>query len=272
MQKTGYRLKFLKIIMKDWKDNVYFILVEPKEAGNIGASARAIKNMGFKNLCLVKPTHHALQEGGNGGLPDEARWLAHNALDVLEKAEIHDSLTEAIKDKSLIVGTTRRIGKKRGVILPVESGVDSLAEIAIANKVAILFGREDKGLYNEEIEDCGFLMTIPASSKQPSLNLAQAVLIIAYELSKAGFKRQKKESKEIPLISHNELSSFYARASEVLNLLEYIPRGDRNLEKKVMSNIKHLVGRTGLTVWELKMLHGICSQIKKKIQNDGKRP
>lgn len=252
--------------MEDWKDNIYFILVEPKEAGNIGASARAIKNMGFKNLCLVNPIKRILKEEGSWKMPDEARWLAHNALDILEKAEIYSSLTDAIKDKSIIAGTTCRMGKRRGVILPVENGVDKLAEIAGANKVAILFGREDKGLYNEEIEECGFLITIPTSSEQPSLNLAQAVLIVAYELSKAGVKCGKKEGHDIYLSNHNELSSFYLRVAEILNLLEYIPRGNRDLEKKVMSNIKHFIGRAGLTDWELKMLHGICSQIKKKIQ------
>ena len=159
--------------MKHWKDNIYFVLVEPKESGNIGASARAIKNMGFKNLCLVNPP---------AVITDEGRRLACNALDVLNSAEIYNNLKDAIRDKAIVIGATRRKGKRRGVILPLEQGTKRLCDIAHDNKVAILFGREDRGLFNEEVEECGFLITIPTGKEQPSLNLAQAVLIVAYEL------------------------------------------------------------------------------------------
>jgi TrmH family RNA methyltransferase len=246
--------------MKHWKDNIHFILVEPKESGNIGASARAIKNMGFKNLCLVNPP---------SVITDEARWLACNAMDVLESAKTYDNLSGAIKDKSIVIGTTRRKGKRRGVILPVEEGMKRIFNIARDNKIAILFGREDRGLFNEEVEECGFLITIPTSKEQPSLNLAQAVLIVAYELSKAEYaedKGQGAEGEGQKLVDHEDLTALYSRISEILRLLEYIPKGDRNLEKKIMQNLKHLIGRAGLTDWELKMLHGICSQVEKKIK------
>src|SRR3990170_3397108 len=125
--------------MSNWKNKIYFILMEPKESGNIGASARAIKNMGFKNLILVKPP---------SVITDEARWFACNASDVLDAAEIYNNFNDAVNDKS------------------------------------ILIGREDKGLSNEEVEKCGFLLNIPTSKKQPSLNLSQSELIVAYELLK----------------------------------------------------------------------------------------
>jgi TrmH family RNA methyltransferase len=242
--------------MGNWKDNIYFVLVEPKESGNIGASARAIKNMGFKNLCLVNPP---------SVITDEARWLACNALDVLNSAEIFNSLTDAVKDKSIITGTSRRKGRRRGVFLNVEEGAGRLHDIALKNKVAILFGREDKGLYNEEIEECGFLITIPTSDEQPSLNLAQAVLIVAYELSKAEYKSQELSEEKRILVNYEELISLYKRVAETLRLLEYIPKGNKDLEKKIMQNLKHFIGRAGLTDWELKMLHGLCSQIERKL-------
>lgn len=243
--------------MRNWKDNIYFILVEPKESGNIGASARAIKNMGFKNLCLVKPPPV---------ITDEARWFACNALDVLESAKTYDNLKDAISDKAIVIGTSRRKGRRRGVFLNVEEGVGRLYDIALKNKVAILFGREDRGLYNEEVEECGFLITIPTSKEQPSLNLAQAVLIVAYELSKAEYKSQESREEERILVNHEELIVLYKRVAETLKLLEYIPKGNRDLERKIMQNLKHFIGRAGLTDWELKMLHGICSQIEKKIK------
>ena len=257
--------------MDDWKKNVYFVLVEPKEPGNIGASARAIKNMGFRNLCLVNPPPEMSEEG---------RWFARNAHDVLDSAEVYDSVGEAIKDKALVVGTTRRKGKRRGVILPIEKGVTRVCDIAASNKVAVLFGREARGLFNEEVEECGFMLNIPCSKMQPSLNLAQAVLLTAYELSKCGYgpddvageigkKKLNNWSLRGDLAAHGEVDPLYERISSVLELLDYIPRGDRNLSGKIIKNLKHFIGRAGLTEWELNMLHGICTQIEKKVP---KRP
>lgn len=246
--------------MKKWKDNVYFVLVEPREAGNVGSSARAIKNMGFKNLCLVNP---------KSPMSDEARWFAHNALDVLEAMKVYDNLTDAISDKSLVVGTTRRKGKRRGTVLPVEDGSARLFDTALDKKIAILFGREDRGLFNEEVEECDLLLTIPTGKEQPSLNLAQAVMIFAYELSKAdGKKKTGKDTnkKELPyLVEHGDLTFLYSRVSKILKLLGYIPKGDKDIEKNILLNVKHLVMRKGLAEWELQMLHGICSQIEKKL-------
>lgn len=253
--------------MDDWKQNVYFVLVEPKEPGNIGASARAIKNMGFKNLCLVNPPAE---------MPEEGRWFARNAHDVLDSAEVHDSFEEAIRDKAVIVGTTRRTGKRRGVIFPVEKGASKIRDIALNNKVAILFGRETSGLYNDEVDECGFMIKIPSSKLQPSLNLSQAVLIIAYELSKFGEVMedappggQKKRYDNSALIedlkAHGEIAPLYERISRVLELLEYIPRGDRNLIKNIIVNLKHFIGRAGITEKELNMFQGICTQIEKKV-------
>ncbi len=287
--------------MENWKENVSFVLVEPKESGNIGASARAIKNMGFMNLCMVNPPSQ---------LTDEARWFACNALDVLDSAQSYPDFKSAIADKTIVVGTSRRTGKRRGMILPLEQGAKKIVERAKAGKVAILFGREAKGLLNEEVDECGLLLTIPTSKEHRSLNLSQAVLIVAYELLKAGYA-EKAESKEqsetakgeglkakglgetdkakgkgrrqrgekqqpsprmmesgefgTQLVSYEEISTLYNRMTETLKLLEYIPRGDRDLEAKIMQNLKHFIARSGLTDWELNMLHGILTQIEKKV-------
>ncbi|MCX7793522.1 MAG: RNA methyltransferase [Thermodesulfovibrionales bacterium] len=251
-----------------WKDNISFILVEPREPGNIGASARAIKNMGFLNLELVNPFREKIfnEKEIKKRLEDsEARWFATDAIDILRKVRIHRTLHDAISDKSLVVGTTRRIGKRRGVILSVKEGIKRILEVASSNRVAILFGREDKGLFNEEVKECGFLMTIPTSKRSPSLNLAQAVLIIAYELhcQVTEFSNEK-EIIEMPLIkfvNHEDIDDLLKRIREALKTLGYIPRGDRDLEEKVMNNLGFLLRRAGLTDWELNMLHGICTAV-----------
>ncbi|MFN3740334.1 MAG: RNA methyltransferase, partial [Thermodesulfovibrionales bacterium] len=242
--------------------------------GNIGASARAIKNAGFFNLSLVNPFRGVpFDEKNIRGILEnsEARWFAGGAKDILKNVEIHSNLHDSISDKALVVGTTRRTGKRRGVILSVEEGIKRILDVASHNKVAILFGREDKGLFNEEIRECGFLITIEASRKAPSLNLAQAVLIIAYELNKMGMERYGSvDSIGIPdlkLVSHSDIEGLLDRLKIALKGLGYIPKGDRDLEKKIMDNMGFLLKRAGLTEWELNMLHGICTKIIEKSQS-----
>jgi len=253
--------------MKNWKDNVYFILVEPNEPGNIGAAARAIKNMDFRNLCLVNPPP-SFQT-------DEARLFAHGATDILKSVKVYPALKDAISDKHYVAGTTRRRGRRRGVFTPVEEGTQRLFEVAQKNRVAVLFGREDKGLFNNEIEECGFLMTVPASRKQPSLNLAQAVLIIAYEISKAGIKGSGTKGKSDngnllfanppKLVTQESLAHLYEKIEHAFKVIEYIPRNDKVLNKKIMLNLKHCLSRAGLSDWEFNMFHAICNKIEKKV-------
>ncbi|KWT75604.1 RNA methyltransferase [Candidatus Magnetominusculus xianensis] len=240
------------------KSNVYFILVEPKEGGNVGASARAIKNMGFGNLVLVRPC---------GYMTEESCRFAHGALDVLEGCAVYDDFNDAIRDKSIVIGISRRFGSKRGVRQPVAEGAKYAFGMAELNKVAVVFGREDNGLTNEEIKSCGLLLYIPSSEAQPSLNLAQAVMVTAYEIA-----RQYNDSSASPashkLITGEGLEYLYKRISKLLPLLGYGSRGSENLAGGIMRNIRRLVGRAGLTQWELNMLYGICTQIEGKIKGE----
>ena len=165
--------------MQSWKDNISFILVEPKEPGNIGASARAMKNMGFKNLELVKPADH---------LAAMAKQMACQGIDVLENAKVYSNLGVALRDKQFIIGTTRRAGRTRGMIVPIKESIRKIITAARKNKIAILFGRERNGLTNHEVAQCGFMITIPSDPSSPSLNLAQSVLLVAYELGQKTHK------------------------------------------------------------------------------------
>jgi TrmH family RNA methyltransferase len=256
--------------MKNWKENVYFVLLEPKEPGNIGAAARAIKNMDFRNLRLVNPPPFQTEE---------ARLFAHGATDVLKSVEVYPSLKDAISDMHYIAGTSRRRGRRRGVFMPVEQGTQRLFQVAQKNRVAVLFGREDRGLYNSEIEECGFLMTVPASRKQPSLNLAQAVLIIAYEISKAGIRgagekgetgRESLLFATAPkLVTQEKLTHLYIKIERAFKMIEYIPRNNTVSKQKIMLNLKHCLSRAGLSDWEFNMFHAICNKIEQKL-GDGK--
>jgi TrmH family RNA methyltransferase len=237
--------------LNDWKENVLFVLVAPAESGNIGASARALKNMGFKKLMLVNPAPH---------LNEEARQMACNAGDVLENARIYESLKDAVANAGLVVGTTRRAGKKKRLILPLAEGFQRIRETAEKNEVSILFGNERTGLTATEAGECAFLVSFPTDSADPSLNLAQSVLLAAYELS-----RSRPENFSRELVTKERLDEFFEELERILVMLEYAPRGDRDIEKKIMRNLKRILGRAGLASWELNLFRGICSQVEKRI-------
>ena len=169
--------------------DVIIVLSRPAEAGNVGAVCRAIKNMGLSRLRLAAPEFTAepaaLSEAGFGYGGNEAilRARAVHAVDVWENAEAFDSLSAAVKDCPLVIGTTQRRGRRRKQTM-------TAAEIAAFLKcrpgpVAIVFGNERTGLDSEEIELCNFSSHIPVSETFPSLNLSHAVMIYTYELFNA---------------------------------------------------------------------------------------
>lgn len=154
---------------------ISFILVEPRTPENVGAAARALKTMGFDDLRLVNPCDH---------LSEKARWLAHGSIDILEKAQVFPDLAAAIHDIDFCIGTT---AKKR----PVKQDhytTNDLPKLLEAkgrsiSHAAVVFGREDKGLNNEEIRLCDIISSIPMKRLYPSVNLAQAVMIHAFALA-----------------------------------------------------------------------------------------
>jgi TrmH family RNA methyltransferase len=219
------------------------------ESGNIGASARALKNLGFSRLRLVRP----------GKFPsEEAGWFAHGAEDVLSKATVHRDLEDALKGTSVVIGATRRAGKRRGKVYPVREAAERIRQLSVDNRVALLFGREDRGLTNEETAACSFMISIPASPKNPSFNLAQALVIIAYELSCSSYVI----SPSAAVISNEELSNLFQRIRGMLKMAGYEPKGIRDNEKEIMADLRRIIARAAITEREARMLHGITSQIE----------
>ncbi len=237
--------------MSGWKDRIAFVLVEPTESGNIGAAARALKNMGFRRLELVKPAdpHSPM-----------AKAMACGAKDILERAPVHATFEEAIAGASLVVGMTRRRGRRRGLFLPLKDGAERIVRAAPGNKVAILFGNEHNGLTNRELASCAFLLTIPTDAAAPSLNLAQSVLLAAYELS-----RLPAPGENPRFVTQAELRLLFRKIQSTIRLLEYAARGDRDLEAEILRNIRQVTGRAGLTNWEYNMIFGLCSQVERKL-------
>lgn len=245
-------------IMDRWKDNVSFVLIETMESGNIGASARALKNLGFSRLELISPEKFPSEEAG---------WFAHGAEDVLARTKVYADLTIALGGKSVVIGTTRRPGKKRGLVYPVREAVKIIRSMSKHNRIALLFGREDRGLTNEETAACSFMIRIPASPENPSFNLAQAVLLIAYELSYGDHSVTPSPA----IISHEEFSGLFERLRNIMKMAGYKAKGLRHSEDHIMTDLKRLMARTGITEREARMLHGIISQMEESlIRNSGK--
>ena len=219
---------------------ISFILVEPATPENVGATARALKTMGFSSLILVNPCNH---------LSNEARWLAHASNDILEKAEIFGNLKEAIKGFDFIIGTT---AKKRSV----KNDYISLPDLNLLlrekgktiHKIAVVFGREESGLKNLELKLCDLVTTIPLKTQYPSLNLAQAVMLYAYELSKPSFKTST------PTEKNNE--SFTALKEKVNTVLVKTGfKTNTNIYPRFLERINML------NQDDIQLLHSFCNKL-----------
>jgi tRNA/rRNA methyltransferase len=158
--------------------NVRFILVEPKVPENIGASARAIKTMGFRELILVNPVEW--REG-------KSKWVAHGSEDILDEAVVFSSLAEALKGSDFNIATSAKQRTVMEDVVPADRLYEFLNERApLLPGISLVFGREESGLTNEEIRLCDIVTSVPMIAKFPSLNLSQAVMIYAWELSGLG--------------------------------------------------------------------------------------
>lgn len=225
------------------KNQVDFILVEPRTPGNIGAAARAIKTMGFSNLVLVNPGDH---------LDREARWMAHASEDILENARVCDSLEEAIAESNFVVATTQR---ERGYHFPFftpEELREKIMPVSAEHRAAIVFGRERTGLTNEELQCCHAITTIPAAISHPSLNLAQAVMVYAYELSKTSFGKSK--TYQWNYASDAEIRGVYQHLEASLRGVNFIPHDSYD---SFLMRFRRLFGRAHPEVRDVRLMHKI---------------
>ncbi len=249
--------------MNNWRENINFVLVEPVESGNIGSAARAMGAMGFPRLSLVKPPED---------ITEEAAWMAHNSIDVLTSATCFTSYKEALADAALVIGISRRKGKDRGMNISIEEAARKVVEMAREREVAVVFGREARGLYNDETEECAYLVSIPAGGDHPSLNLSHAVQVVAYELHKAALaaKYEKPEAgpPAEPLSTYGEQEHLFGRVMEILEELNYTKRGDREVGRRIRVSLKNFLRRAGITSSETQMFEGICSRMLASLRKD----
>lgn len=228
---------------------VSVVLVEPQGALNIGSVCRVMMNFGFTELRLVKPRADHLSK--------HARDMAVNARDLLKNAGLFGTLAEALADCSLCLGTTRRFGKYRQDFLAPHEIAPLLARHDAGVKTALVFGREDDGLTTAELDLCQFFVTIATAPALPSLNLAQAVAICLYELSR-GRQAQSAEPGGFEPADSRTLESMYQHMRRTLTEAEYL---DPQNPDHILRAFRRIFGRAGLDQREVRIMQGLWSRV-----------
>jgi tRNA/rRNA methyltransferase len=229
------------------------VLVRPKIAANLGATARVMRNMGLTDLALVAPEVDPADR--------EARRLSTHGESILDKCRILPDLGQAVAGCALVAGTSARIGgpfRRQSVGLP-EEVTDKLITVLPASPAAIVFGPESSGLENEEVSRCHYLIHIPADGSYPALNLAQAVGICLYELRRAWLRRSapaNEQSAIAPFADQERMFEHLKSALEDIHFL-YGPSGD-----SLMHALRHLIGRALPSPMEVDLLQGLARQLR----------
>ncbi len=243
-------------------DYIRVVLVQPTHAGNIGATARAMGNMGVNDLRLVKPRDFP---------SPVASARAAGADWVLERAVVCEHLSEAVHDCSLVIGTTAR---SRSIEWPQQSPEVAMQHAALhagAAPVALVFGRESRGLSNQELDVCNYLVQIPVEESFSSLNLASAVLILLYELRTAIFRDEMPEMMaddiQAQRASAQQMQYFYDHLTRVLVNIDFSKGGSTKLHRK----LRRLFNRAWPTEQEVRILRGMLSAIDEKTTSSPSR-
>jgi TrmH family RNA methyltransferase len=276
-------------MLTDPLKNITIVLVRPQYAGNIGSVCRAMKNMGLTRLNLVSPEQQPLSA--------EARMMATSAKDILQKAKIFSSLEDALKGFRWIAGTSARKGINRGPFVSPREVCPEIIQHARSIPVAILFGPEDRGLTNRELDPCHALIAIPTHPGLSSLNLAQAVILVCYELYLAsltelgngqrgmrpepckvqgcpapyvvqgGMRKKKRMRRDkacsssgllTPLAEFQKVEKMYAHLEQLLLRIGFL---DSNNPKRIMHTLRRIFGRADLCDRDVAILRGIFRQL-----------
>lgn len=234
------------------QSKIRMVLVNTTHPGNIGGAARAIKNMGLTELYLVQPREYPAPR---------AVWRAAGARDILTNVKVVESLDEAIAGCGLVVGTSAR--ERRipwPLINPRECGEKIWSEAA-SHDVALLFGREDRGLTNSELQKCHYHVHIPSNPDYSSLNLATAVQVLAYEVRMASLQDKNgvlpsMHEWDQPLATADELELFHHHLAETMAILKFY---DPDNPKQLLTRMRRLFNRTRMDKMEVSMLRGLLT-------------
>jgi TrmH family RNA methyltransferase len=240
--------------------DIRIVLVAPSHPGNIGAAARAMKNMALTSLVLVRPKQFP---------HPEATARAAGADDVLARARVVDSLTQALEGCGYIAATTARERDQYFRVADVRAAAVRILEHARRSPAAVVFGAERTGLTNEELETAHVLLRIPASDAYPSLNVAMAVQLVAYELYRArGAGATPDAPLGTPLATTQEMEQLYAHFAAVLEEIDFRDRTESGTH--LMTRIRRLLQRAELDHNEANILRGILTAVQNRRRRAGR--
>ncbi len=232
------------------------VLVEPRYDGNVGSVARVMKNFGFQRLVLVNPPD----------LGGEARARAMHAKDLLENARIVGSFSDIVNGFDFLVGTTSEIGSDKNHLRNPIYPEELVNALDLKGEIALVFGREDYGLLNEELQACDLLMTIPANREYPTMNLAVSAAVVLYEISRQKTRRECRKLKKFQKADRIEKNVLLDKYDELVDCVH--EQGfNRKLAKKTF---KQLVGRAFISGREAFNLTGVFRKATEKIERGGK--
>ncbi|MCC7463051.1 MAG: RNA methyltransferase [Gammaproteobacteria bacterium] len=237
---------------------VRIVLVEPSHPGNIGAVARAMKNMGLADLYLVRPK----------AFPHpEAAARASGALDVLDAARVSDTTLAAIADCGLVLATTARERDQYFRVLDVREAAGRAVAAALCAPVAVLFGPERSGLTNQDVALAHALLRIPTEGAYASLNLAMAVQLVSYELLRARVAGAPPTAAAVALAPPEEMQRLYAHLEQVLEQIDFRDRTQSGTH--LMNRIRCLLQRAELDANEVNILRGILTAVQQRRRRAG---
>jgi tRNA/rRNA methyltransferase len=241
-------------------ENVHIVLNRPRFPENIGSAVRAMRNMGLNKLVVVDPENYDTEK--------IMRLATHESAAMVEQIKQYDDLESAVSTMNYVVGTTARLGGERQTIQKPGDIAQRLISISAKNQIGIVFGPEDRGLTNEEIRLCHVLINIPTADFS-SINLAQSVMIICYEIFSAS--RTSKSSFAPRLASRHELDGMYDQLKDILVRIDYILPDNPDYW---MNKLRHFFSRIPLRAREVSIIRGISRQVNwygKKCYEDGQK-
>ena len=247
-------------------NNIRVVLVGTTHGGNIGASCRALKNMGLARLVLVAPREHP---------SEHAVYRAASALDVLNKVQVVDTLAEAVADCALVIGASARERRIPWPLLtPRECGERAVRE-AGQHEVAIVFGREDRGLTNDELHQCHYHVHIPANPEYSSLNLAAAVQVVTYEIRMAhlaavepGGESTAPAEWDMPPAPQSDVELYFEHLQETLVQLAFL---EADNPRQTVTRLRRLYNRIRLDKMELGILRGMLTAVQNHLYHSANR-
>ncbi|MEW5756054.1 MAG: RNA methyltransferase [Pseudomonadota bacterium] len=236
--------------------NIRIVLVNTSHPGNIGAAARAMKNMGLERLYLVQPREFP---------HEEATARASGADDILARAKVCSTLEEALTGCSLTFGSSAR---RRYIAWPQVNARECATLVAqqpLESEIALVFGREQTGLHNEELDRCNYLVHIPCNPDFSSLNVASAVQVLSYELRMQTLEGEAAaKPDQAPLATTEEIERMFNHFEQVLVKIGFM---DPENPRLVMRRLRRLFNRTGLEKVEINILRGILTEMENAIKN-----